>query len=574
MTEVRARSNPSLSNLDREFFSESIASPYGRSLPVPLIFSFVNFSTGSLFPETFVEGISIRWLDASVLTPAVSIFLIASLFKAPQRSILFNTAIWISAGLFSAIFPVLVVLLLTGTLSPYLLEQVPVGLISFPLLIAITAIVSSGWRISRGGLRQLRVDKEILTRAREEIEENLAIARGEIYKGVEVELAKARQALVEVSDPSKLAQALFHAIDEVIRPLSHKLAGLNIRQRLLQISSTPPGLRYPDQRVALARLAAPPIFATLFLVFILPASFVFQGFQGFVTAFGLLMLEVSLLWVIERTAIKVLISRFLGMLTFAVLSVTIGLLYALLMNESGVSPIAAGFVTTSLAVTGLMSLVSKRLDDLQRLALVNLELQEILTLRRQEAWVTMTALAKVIHGDVQSKFLAVALRLSKAHVSESDLDQARADIDSAILSVSNSSGLQTEPFYSQFESIVEAWDGVCSIGLDAKPETLSLLDASIIGRSCAIQVISEAIANAAKHSKSPIIEVKLRHPREDLVSISISSDGKLSDLPASKGLGSQLLDEVTSEWKLENHGDRVSLTAEIPLSSKAAVNQP
>lgn len=527
-----------------------------------------------MFPESFVEGISIRWLDASFLVPSISIFVIAKLFKAPKSPIIFNTATWVSAGLFSAIFPALVVFLFTGNLSPYLLEQVPVGFISVPLLIAITAIVSSGWRISRVRLKKLRVDKEILTRAREEIEENLAIARGEIYKGVEVELAKARQALVKVSDPAKLAQALFHAIDEVIRPLSHKLAGLNMRETPPQISSPPSDRVYPDQRVTLARLAAPPVFATLFLVFILPASFVFQGFQGFVTAVSLLLLEVCLLWVIERTAIKVLISRVLGMLTFAALSATIGLLYVLLMNESGGSPIAAGFVTTSLAVTGLMSLVSKRLNDLQRLALVNLELQEIITLRRQEAWVTMTALAKLIHGDVQSKFLAVALRLSKDHVSEADLDQARADIDSAILSVSKRSGLETEPFSSQFESIVGAWDGVCSISVDAKPETHSLLDGSIIGRSCAIQVISEAIANAAKHSKSPVIEVILRHPREDLVLISISSDGKLSDLPASKGLGSQLLDEVTSRWKLENYGDRVILNAEIPLSSKVTVNQP
>jgi hypothetical protein len=555
--------------MDREFFIESISSTYGRSVLIPIVFSLVNFSTGSLFPETFVEGISIRWLDASFLVPSVLIFVIARLFKPSTRPILFNALIWISAGLFSAIFPVLVVFSVTGTLSPYLLQQVPVGLISVPLLVAVTAIVSSGLRISRGRLRQLRVDKEILTSAREEIEEKLEIARGEIYRGVEVELEKARRALVDVSDPTKLAQALFHAIDEVIRPLSHRLAGLNRRERSVKISPPPSDLIFPDKRVALARLSAPQVFATLFLVFILPASFVFQGVQGFETAFILLVIEVFLLWVIERTALEVSVSRIVGILLYAALSTIFGSLYFLFMNEDGLSPIAAGYVTTSLAVTGLMSLVSRRLDDLQRLALVNLQLQNILTLRRQEAWVSMNALAKVIHGDLQSKFLAVALRLSKPHVSGADLDQARTDIDSVILSVSNTAGLQAEPFATQFQAIVGAWDGVCLINLDATTETLTLLDASAIGRSCVIQVISEAIANAAKHSKSPVIQVTLKHPREGLVSISISSDGKLSELPANKGLGSQLLDEVTSKWNLVNQADRVTLNAEIPISSSA-----
>jgi signal transduction histidine kinase len=231
------------------------------------------------------------------------------------------------------------------------------------------------------------------------------------------------------------------------------------------------------------------------------------------------------------------------------------------------SGITFGFVTTSLGVTGLMALVSKRLDDLRQLAIVNQAMQEVVSLLRQEAWVTKTLLAKAIHGSVQAKFLAVALRIGeRSKLSKAELEAARKDIESSMVEVEGSFSGNSIPFTAQFQTISDAWDGVAKLNLEADSKTLEALDRLPVARTCALEVINEAVANAAKHSKAPTMNIELQENAFSQVVVSVWSAGKLSTQPGRKGYGSQMLDEVTSSWSLTNLKGRVYLRAVIPLS--------
>jgi len=567
MTRTSNRWQRQFSGPERAFLFEAISSDLGRSLLVPLVFSSVIFSTGFLFPSQQYLGISVHVLDLIVLPATLTIFLLVKLLKPFRSRGLFNGLVWVVAGIAAASAPNIALLIITGRTSPELISQLPVGVVAYSLLISVTAVITSGWRLSRTRLKNLRDHKTLLNQIREELQHQIDLMRGEIKQSVDLELAKALDVLKESKNSKDLAERLFAAIDDVIRPLSHRLAGLGVKvlpPRQLKVD----GLLVPNKRgVALARLSAPEIFFLFFLVFILPASFFVQGLQGLLVAFGLLIVEVALLVALEAKAKGIFVSRIVGMASLALMSAFVGSVYSLLVTQGYDSGISVGFVTTSLAVTGLMSLVSKRIDDLNQLAIVNQEMQGVIAVLRQEAWVTKSQLAKAIHGSVQAKFLAVALRIANsAKVSNADLAAARKDIEASLDDVAGSLEGRTDSFAKQFKTIADAWDGVAKLKLKADKETIALINKFPVARTCVLEVIGEAVSNAAKHSKAPTMDIELQENSLGQVVVSVWSAGKLAENGGRKGYGSQMLDEVTSSWSLTNLKGRVYLRAVIQVA--------
>jgi signal transduction histidine kinase len=194
-------------------------------------------------------------------------------------------------------------------------------------------------------------------------------------------------------------------------------------------------------------------------------------------------------------------------------------------------------------------------------------MQGVVAVLRQEAWVTKNQLAKAIHGSVQAKFLAVALRIANSpKVSKADLEAARKDIESSLDDVAISLEGRTDSFAKQLKTITDAWDGVAKIKLKAEKETIALINQFPVARTCVLEVIGEAVANAAKHSKAPSMDIELQENALGQIAVSVWSAGKLSEQASRKGYGSQMLDEVTSGWSLTNFKGRVYLRAVIQLA--------
>jgi signal transduction histidine kinase len=567
MTKTKNFWKKQVSGPERAFLFEALSSEYGRSLFVPLLFSAILVATGFLFPSDVYFGISVHILDAVVFPASVAAFLLGKLFTRISNGTLRNWTIWILAGIFSAVTPTIVLFILTSQYSAKFSGQLPFGLFTYSLLVAVVAIISSGFRLSRARFKKLKEHKVLLGAIRDELEQQISLMRGEIKLNVDKELAKALDVLNEGKSSKELAEKLFGAIDEVIRPLSHRLAGLGLQvhppRPMAQLSEMEPNRK----GVSLARLVAPEIYFLSFAVFILPASFLVHGAVGVVTAFTLMFAQVAVLWLLQKYAKGLYVERVLAMFALALLATVFGAIYPLVVNAGYDSGISVGFVTTSLAVTGLMALVSKRLDDLNQLAIVNSEMQGVVAVLRQEAWVTKNQLAKAIHGSVQAKFLAVALRIANApKLSDADLEAARKDIESSLDDVAISLEGRTDSFAKQFKTITDAWDGVAKIKLKADKETIALINRFPVARTCVLEVIGEAVANAAKHSKAPSMDIELQENSLGQLAVSVWSAGKLSDQPSRKGYGSQMLDEVTSGWSLTNFKGRIYLRAIVQLA--------
>ena len=551
---------------ERAFLLEAFTSDLARSLWVPFAFSMTIFSTGFLFPSTVYFGISVHVLDALVYPASTLIFLVAKFVKKVRNWGVFNFSVVVIAGTFAAIVPSAALTLLSGQYVAEFSDQVPVGIVAYSLLIGISGVVLAGWRISRERFRTLRQNKTLLKSTRSELENQITTIREEIRQSVVGELEKALKALENASDAGDLSSKLFSTIDEVIRPLSHRLAGLGLTVFPPKQSSHVVRTNQPRGRVSLARLAAPDVFLAFFAVLVLPATLITQGLSEFFVVLALALFETWILVLLQRRAQQFFIGRLVGLAILTLMSALIGFSYVFMVDVDYDGSISIGFVLITLTSSGIMVLVSKRLDDIHEMALVNQELQAVVSVLRQEAWVTKNQLAKAIHGSVQAKFLSVALRIANSQkISKADLAAARKVIESSLQDVSASLEGRTDSFSKQFKTIAEAWDGVAKLNLKADKQTISLINEYPVARTCVLEVIGEAVSNAAKHSKALAMDIELQENSLGQVVVSVWSGGKLAENGGRKGYGSQMLDEVTSSWSLSNLKGRVYLRAVIQL---------
>lgn len=556
----------SRSTPERAFFMEALRNPAGRSFWVPVWFSLVIFSTGFLFEGGDYSGVNGHLMDASVLLWSVSVFALFRLVKKSRGSKL-NLLTWVSAGAASAFGGVVFVFLLSGSWNSELLGLLPVGVLAYSINVLISGIVVSGVRIARVRLRQLKQDQKDLVAAKASLEQQIETMRGEIRDEVFAELQNAL-ALLNSAEPKVISAKLLQAIDLVIRPLSHKLAGLGTPTALPPTKISSSVAEQTQNGVSINRLVAPEAYGLLFTVFILPTAFLLLGVSGFFFALGLLFVELGWEAVILRFGRKIVVARPIGMLVLAVSATAIGSSLLLVLPERDAFGVSLGFTTVSLTVSGLMALVSRRLDILQRLTNVNREMQAVVAVLRQEAWATKTQLAKAIHGQVQAKFLSVALRLGSVEkLSKAELKSAIADIEDSMNSVAQAIAGTSEPFSDQLQTIVEVWEGVTEVSVALDENAKKIIDYFPIARACAIEVIGEAVSNATKHSKSPKVQVSVTCIDENQLKLVVRSAGRLTGGEVSRsGYGSQVLNEVTNAWSLREHAGSVKLSAVIQLS--------
>lgn len=554
------------STQERAFFLEALRSPAGGSLWVPLWFSLIIFSTAFLFASNDYNGVNGHLMDLSCLISSTAVFMVAR-FLPKVNQAWSNLVTWVLAGMASALGAAAFVFLLSGSLNSELLGQLPVGLVAYSLLVAICGITVSGVRISRTRLRKLRRDQAELLDAKDSLEQQIATMRGEIGNQVVDELHKASD-LLRSSDPKVVSSKLYEAIDSVIRPLSHRLAGLGA------VSSVPP-TKLDDtvsvetkRGVAISRLVAPELYALLFVVFILPSAFFLLGLPGLFITIGLLFIDLGLWAVLVRVGSTLYVSRIVGMLMLAISSTAIGSLLLLVLPARDSIGITVGFTTVSLTVTGLMALVSRRLDILQRMAFINREMQAVVAILRQEAWAIKTQLAKAIHGQVQAKFLSVALRLGASpKPSKRDLDLAMIDIQESMASVASAFASSPDSLMDQLQTIVEVWDGVSELSLEIDDAVLKTIDDFPVSRTCLVEVIGEAVSNASKHSKAPKVQVSVKLSSANQLKLVVRSAGNLTSHEVSRsGYGSHVLNEVTSAWSLREHAGSIRLSATIQLA--------
>ena len=203
----------------------------------------------------------------------------------------------------------------------------------------------------------------------------------------------------------------------------------------------------------------------------------------------------------------------------------------------------------------------------ERLAAVNETLDGLNTRLRQELWLTQRDIGLLLHGPVQGSFYAAAMKLANtSRVDDALIEEIRQDIGAALLKLNSNPALQVTKLETQLESIAEAWGESLDIEFSAPDLLLEQLAEDPVGTRVLIEVIREAITNAVKHGAATKIAIALTQPETGAL-LRIKNDG-LPPNPATKGLGTEMFDEVSSSWSLEPAPSGAQLTLEIALANQ------
>lgn len=177
-------------------------------------------------------------------------------------------------------------------------------------------------------------------------------------------------------------------------------------------------------------------------------------------------------------------------------------------------------------------------------------------------------LSRTVHGDIQSVFIAVALKLQTAISSGSVSDDVLEDIKHELAAVANFTVGAKE--YPQLEKAVEElrslWGENVNISFSVDAATKKVSATNDVLRATLIDVMWEAVTNAVKHGSAPEISITITRVGET-IRLRVENTGTLVPATLTRGTGSELISEVTVNYTLENIKNTVRLTADVPIFS-------
>lgn len=238
-------------------------------------------------------------------------------------------------------------------------------------------------------------------------------------------------------------------------------------------------------------------------------------------------------------------------------------------GPSGAFLLATNLIAAAIFASALSAYDLQRDEKLHELKALVTRAQWLRSRTKQALWCERRRLARIIHSEVQSRLLATATRLSRLGesrtLSSSELDQLRTDCHYAMLAAE-----RIEPIAAFLKETKEVWEGAIEIDLpnsDLLSENLAIDSAASLA---ALEVIREAVNNAAKHAEPKRIRISASidptlDPNATFLNLQVTNDGVKKQEQSGLGLGSQILNEVSPDWNFEITEDVATLTARIPL---------
>ena len=201
----------------------------------------------------------------------------------------------------------------------------------------------------------------------------------------------------------------------------------------------------------------------------------------------------------------------------------------------------------------------------------NTELSREMALFEQQLWVARRNWSLIIHGTVQASLTAALTRLNAADADKKTLTLAKKDLDRAIVALSTPPSLDVK-FGSAIKEIVATWQGVCDIQVDIDSAVKKVVTKDPRLSMCVNEILKEAISNAVRHGDARTAQASLKLADEGVIDLTVTNDGKAPRIGVRKGLGSNLLDELTVDWSLDfdSATDQTILTARLPFSRSQA----
>ncbi len=233
----------------------------------------------------------------------------------------------------------------------------------------------------------------------------------------------------------------------------------------------------------------------------------------------------------------------------------------------GLRQTGAGLVVlVSFGIAIRASYVTSQERALQKLQDLNDELAREIALVEQSVWIAKRNWSFVIHGTVQGALTVAHSRLKlKDQNQEAVLQLVAADIEKA-KSALEIGLVQRQSLDQEFQDLITTWDGVCSVKIQFDGEKLEAVDET--AKICTVEIMKEIVGNAFRHGKASKIDFAIEFENGN-VEISAKNNG-VKVTKATEGLGSDLLNELSSSWSITNVAGGVMVKATVPYRTSGS----
>ena len=466
------------------------------------------------------------------------------------------------------------------------------------LLFSLSALFVNDFMNYRRTLSSLIQNQSRITRLTRDAQTELDRDRTRLVMGINTQVNEAVQAISAETTPGQslekyklLVTQLLEIAEKVIRPLSQQL--IETTQPEVQPASVEHVARINIARwMNSSTIVRPfwplPITVMWALVGATTITALNPGFPGLLAYPVFVLSTWALLYLAEvfvstklpqlKFALRVSVIT----LVFGVVAIVPALLSWVLLADVSrhgavsleltllvLDPIATFLLCVIFA--SLAGLDAERKVILSRLAFTNNKLEWELATLRGQLRAQRKELSRTVHGDVQSIFIAMALKLQTAISQDQVSSQTLEEIVAELRTVTDFSysSKQLPPLKDSLNEIKSLWGHAVDISWDIEPFVMDLADSQVILRSMLIDVCSEAVTNAIKHGNATLIDISMSHS-ENYIHLRIENNGEKQKSVTSEGAGLGLYSEVAIDYELENTSGGVMLTMRIPAPLKSS----
>jgi signal transduction histidine kinase len=163
------------------------------------------------------------------------------------------------------------------------------------------------------------------------------------------------------------------------------------------------------------------------------------------------------------------------------------------------------------------------------------------------------AMAKDLHGRVQSGFMASLMKLQRA------IDTDHADIallttttinelEKIVASVGVPDNDALEPVSDIIRKVTETWNGVATVNVGTTGITLADIERDPVVSRTLADLIPELVFNSIRHGNATKVDVTFRRKNSEALIIRCRDDGEGPTEFSKVGLGTKLLDSCALTW--------------------------
>ena len=390
--------------------------------------------------------------------------------------------------------------------------------------------------------------------------------------------------------PALAANQLDRVVEQVVRPLSHELSAAAPTWQPPQPEQVRISINWAQVWSEMASLSSlNPLGPAIVILVVIPSSSFNLGLrQAVLLHFAAAVLIYLGLAVLRRSIPTVgpglpTVVRLAATTVLLVIACTPTAAYVWWMSPADLRDVHALYALLVVPSVALLfaffgaARAQQRAMDANLQGLVD-ETNWWVTRTRMVLWWQNGALARALHGPVQTAMVTAAARIRAAADYEtiddgmliSEIDDMSRNLAEVVMPRERPGGIRT-----QTADLAVTWRALVEVQVDLTDSSSALIDGDPIVADIAANVIAEAISNASRHGASHRVHVRIdtKSPAElhldrlcELhIEVSDDGSGRATNSLASSGLGTAQLDSCALTWDYMNGEGGNLLWVTLPL---------